>query len=355
MKIAFVVDTENSALFTSANQWCKFVGGEIYSASRFTSFRKLLIKLIKNQPDLVIFSWRQALDVAFLSEKNLGLLNFLKSKTQLLALVADHSADQPDRLLKDFRLSKAGIGLVTVTERLSRFYSEVGLFPVGVLPDRPDCDLIREIWGERNHHPSKGVIWVGNSQWGKRQGYKDHKGLHSKFEPFLNLAKAQGISLESKIIDSAVSKVSQREVIRSLAKSELLIVTSAAEGTCLPILEALGVGTNVISTNVGVANMFKSVRVLPINASPGVILQSYIQWEQEKAPPQEAVSDFENYIFSLDEYWEKLISQIESMDAPNVSLGELDESGLKRSFMLLVWNLKFLVKWVWWRNVKTSR
>jgi len=350
MKIIFIVDTEDSALFTSANQWCKAVGGEVYAATNFRSFQHLLIKLAHERPDLIIFSWRQVLDVAFLSSKNLQLMNLLISQSCLLALVADHSADQPDRLQKDFRLSKANLGLVTVTERLHRFYTNAGLFPIGVLPDRPDYDLIREVRQEISSRPPRSVIWVGNSEWGKRQGFVDHKGLLSKFEPFLDLAQEEGISLESIVIDSATRKVSQREVMRKLAKSELLIFTSAAEGTGLPILEALGVGTNVISTDVGIVREFSTVRILSKDASPEDFLQSFIQWEQAKVSPQDAISDFERYMNLVDNFWEELLLKVEFTKVCTSSSYTLLETGFGRIFRLFFWNLKFLVKWV--RNVR---
>lgn len=355
MKIAFVVDTDNSALFTSAYQWCKMLNGEIYTAANFKSFKDLLNKLINQQPDLIIFSWRQVLDVVFLSKRNLELLNRLKFNSCLLALVADHSADQPDRLQKDFRLSEANIGLVTVTERLLKFYSDFGLVPVGILPDRPDCDLIREVRSESHIPLANSVIWIGNSQWGKRHGYRDHKGLHSKFEPFLNLAKAKGISLEGIVIDSAVNKFPQREVIRNLAKSELLIVTSASEGTCLPILEALGVGTNVISTDVGIANLFTTVQLLPNNTSPRDILESFVKWKQAKVSAHEVVSDFEHYINRLDEHWDRLIFEVERIKATSVSIGKLEGGRISRTFKLVFWNLKFLLNWVRLQNVKQNK
>jgi glycosyltransferase involved in cell wall biosynthesis len=350
MKIIFIVDTEDSALFISANQWCEAVGGKVYAATNFRSFQQLLSKLAHEMPDLIIFSWRQVLDVAFLSSKNFHLLNQIKSQSRLLALVADHSADQPDRLLRDFRLSKANLELVTVTERLRKFYINAGLAPIGVLLDRPDYDLIREVREEMWNRKPKSVIWVGNSEWGKRQGYVDHKGLHSKFKPFVNLAREKGISLESVVIDSANRKVSHREVLQNLAMSELLIFTSAAEGTGLPILEALGLGTNVISTDVGIVGEFSTIRVLPKDATPEDYLFSLIQWEQEKVSPQETISDFERYMHLVDYSWQDLLSKIEFTRVSASSSDILVETGVSRIFKLFLWNLRFLVKWA--RNVK---
>lgn len=347
MKVVFVVDELNSALHTSASQWCKSIGGEIYSASHFRSLKHLLVELISQKPELVIFSWRQVLDLAFLSRRNLRLLTLLQSQSRVLALVADHSGDDPARLAKDFRLYEKNIGLVTVTQRLYDFYSGCGIVPVGKLPDRPNCDLIREVRAESIQRCLNSLIWIGNSGWGKRQGYKDHKGLHSKFRPFFDRVIELQPDIKGTVIDSAVQKISQREVLRKLAKSEVLIVTSAAEGTGLPILEALGVGTNVISTNVGIAQDLSTVRVLPVDASPDNFLEAYINWRCQKFSPEASILDFERYMSLVDESWEELILNANLHTFEGITNSSTLERVHLRIFELLFWNLKFLLRWKW--------
>jgi hypothetical protein len=352
MKIIFIVDSLDSALFTSASQWCQTVGGKVYAATQFRTFKQLLSQLVQLQPDLIFFSWRQVLDLAFLSKSNLELLKVLRSTCRVLALVADHTADASDRLAKDFQLVRAGLGLVTVSERLQDFYTSVGLVTLGVLPDRPNCELIREVRSQNVARRPNSVIWVGNSKWGKYQGYSDHKGLNTKFRPFLDLAKKNGIHVDSVILDSSEGKVSQREVILELASSELLLITSASEGSCLPILEALGVGTNVISTDVGIANLVSTVRVLPANSSPEIILQTFIEWRQSKTSPHEVIIDFENYIDSMDNSWDKLLHKTNKLEVQFDSIHSLLEDGVCRVFKLFHWNVKFYVKWRRLRNAK---
>lgn len=352
MKVFFVVDTETSALHTSACQWAKKLGGTTLVASDFSSFGSLLKNLIVNAPDVVVFSWRQVLDLAFLSRENLKKLEHLVTQTRVLALIADHTSNDPERMARDARLLQANVGLVPVSQRLFDQYSNLGMNPIGILPDMPNVDLIREIRSQHIPKEVDSVIWVGNSAWGKRQGYVDHKGLRSKFEPFLRLADQSNLRLKSLTIDSSSKRVNQGEVLRSLAGSELLIVTSHSEGTGLPILEALGVGTNVLSTDVGISNLLSAVRVLPIDSAPKDYLDSYLKWRNNKFTPQECISVFEKYLIYVNHQWETLQKKL--LKGPNQSqiLNEPREGGNQRLIHLLFWNLKFFLRWVQKRYAK---
>jgi glycosyltransferase involved in cell wall biosynthesis len=65
--------------------------------------------------------------------------------------------------------------------------------------------------------------------------------------------QATGKKYNFEIIDLAFGKKSHQDVLDKIAESSILIVTSDSEGTSLPILEAIGLGTFVISTRVGIA------------------------------------------------------------------------------------------------------
>lgn len=351
MKIIFVVDTADSALATSARQWCSTINGEVYSTNDFLSFRHLITKLLSQAPNLVIFSWRQVLDNAFVSRKNLALLTDLRSQSLIFALVADHSGEVDARFQNDLRLANCGIGIITVTKRLFDIYCELGLVPNGILHDKPNTDLIREVRSLNINRVTDSVIWVGNSQWGSRQGYKDHKGLETKFKPFLSLAAKRGFQVESEVLDSFVERIPQREVFQKIARADLLFVTSHSEGTGLPILEALGLGTSVISTDVGIARDLPTVRLIPVDSSPDDILEAYIEWRKQKVPSDDLISAFENYLIGIEKNWENLL--ISAKSVPHLSNGMTLDAGDGRKIELIFWNIKFFVKWM--RNVKQKR
>lgn len=346
MKVFFVVDTDDSALHTSAKQWCKRINGVTLITSDFFSFNRLIEFLLANRPDVVFFSWRQVLDAAFLSKQNLAKLEKLTSQTIVLALIADHTAQDDERMRKDERLSRARIGLVPVSKRLFDSYSRSGLNPIGVLPDMPDVDLIREVRSENIPKDKNSVIWVGNSSWGKRQGFVDHKGLVTKYQPFLYLAGLAGLDLKSETVDSALTRIPQRQVLRKLAEAELLVVTSKAEGTGLPILEALGVGTNVLSSDVGISNLLDAVSIVPIDATPRDYLLSYEKWKENRFSTEECIMAFENYLEDVNRQWDNLVGKIKFPQVLSGGNRELLEDGYHRLVKLLLWNLKFFLRWV---------
>jgi glycosyltransferase involved in cell wall biosynthesis len=116
-------------------------------------------------------------------------------------------------------------------------------------------DLINEVreYRDRSANSPPKIIWVGNSKWGKRFGFKDHKGMESLVVPLLTLNRQKGNPFEFEIIDSSKKRLTQREVLHRIRSADILIHTSKSEGTGLPILEALGLGTNVVTTAVGIA------------------------------------------------------------------------------------------------------
>lgn len=346
LKTLFVVDTPSSALHTSAYEWSKVIEGEILSATNYYSLKHLLRDISSKKPELVIFSWRQLLDLVFLSPSNLELFKTLTADSQILALIADHSAEDSSRFEKDNRLAQVGVGLVPVTNRLFDFYTSRDLHPFGILPDRPDINLIRSVRSECKSKVPNSIIWVGNSKWGKRHGFVDHKGLNLKYRPFLKLAQSSGIQFVSVIIDSASQRKTQQEVLRNLASSEVLIVTSTSEGTGLPILEALGVGTNVLTTDVGVVREFPAVKIVAADAEPREYLDAFVEWRKNRVSSEQCISEFERYMSRIDNSWQLLIEKVRFSPNPQQNQLDLLEVGSKRVINLLFWNLKFLLKWI---------
>jgi glycosyltransferase involved in cell wall biosynthesis len=120
-----------------------------------------------------------------------------------------------------------------------------------VLHDLPDVQKIRDLRNLRRQ--SGGVIWVGNSKWGERYGYKDFKGYEEIVAPLKRELEAEHPSLNFRVFDSAIRRVDNKCILSEIANSRVLVQASESEGTGLPILEALGLGIIPVTTNVGVA------------------------------------------------------------------------------------------------------
>jgi hypothetical protein len=111
-------------------------------------------------------------------------------------------------------------------------------------------------------------------------------------------------------------------------------------------------GTNVISTDVGVAQEFSTVTILPVDASPDDFLQAYINWGKHKFSREQCVEDFEKYIRVLDTSWGKLTAGLSTIPVVKVPLDEVLEVGFSSFKNHTFWALKFFVKWLRFVHVK---
>lgn len=258
MSIIFVVDSNVSALYTAACARTEVSGGSVIAANQFPSPTALLKYLIVENPCTVIFSWRQGLLDCVCSTRGRSLLNTLREKTVISVLIPDHQGLNSKFWEKEvITLAYCDFYMVT-NHLLFKKYSELNpeFPPKRVLHDMPNRRLI-EI--TRANHPRTfqsdlRVIWVGNSKWGNRQGFQDHKGFHSVVQPLKILLENCDSNIVLDVIDSGVSRISHEMVLQKIRNSDVLIQTSSSEGTGLPILEALGLETDVLTTDVGVAS-----------------------------------------------------------------------------------------------------
>jgi hypothetical protein len=133
--------------------------------------------------------------------------------------------------------------------------------PKKVYHDLPNLKLIEEVRKnfQKNTSQKTKIIWVGNSKWGRRQGYKDHKGLEKYVRPLKEYCEKYLNSITVEIIDSSVNNLNQRETLMRIRDSDILIQVSKSEGTGIAILEAIGLETQVLTTNVGIADEFFSI------------------------------------------------------------------------------------------------
>jgi hypothetical protein len=250
-KYVFVVDTRNSALWRAAIAHSRNGNCAVIAATDYFSPWTLARDIAEESPQFVIFSWRPAFDsiVSASFPKNV-----IKSTGAiLLLLVPDHAGLDLNRQEEQLRILLSD-GLLVTSEILRKEYLKHFLVEnIQLLHDLPDFEVIDEINAQKSFTRSNKIIWVGNSRWGERLGYKDHKGLIRFALPaFRALAKLDN-SLSFEVIDSSKLKKEYKEVLESIRSSACLIVTSDSEGTCLPLIEACALGTPVVTFDVGIA------------------------------------------------------------------------------------------------------
>ena len=255
MKFIFVVDKKNTALWNSAIVKARNVNGVVVAASSFVSLSSLIKWIMKQNIENVLFSWRKPLidlkDSKYLYDK-------LISTKKIFLLIPDYTGLRKDKIKTESQLLSMCHGHFVTNEELAQLYKE--LFSLDVLPnvlhDLPDFlnidEVLTSIPVKPNNYPKK-VIWVGNSRWGARQGYKDHKGFNSSVLPLRKIFENHDNCFELEIVDSATEPKTHLQTLQSIRKSDFLIQTSASEGSGIPILEALAMETICLTTPVGVA------------------------------------------------------------------------------------------------------
>lgn len=329
MRIAYVVDARFSALGIAAQSRAQINADiTIVEALAYRTPRSLAHALIEGNYDLVLFSWR------FLAHELLGFRHLrnqiikLRSQSSIAIVIPDHMGELPElRVREDDLIQQIDYFLVTNKLLYSEYSARYPEKCRGILHDIPNIDDIRR---ERSQKlkKSKNIIWVGNSRWGERLGFKDYKRYSRVVLPLV--ARFH----EIKIIDSAQNRLNNQEVLREIHRSLALIQCSTKEGTGLPLLEAAGLGVIPISTKVGVAEEILVGKLKPLMVDPSVddFCQA-ITWANENLDwlPQVLIQNFELYCeraFAEEMYFEDKTSRYFS---ENISKG-LNLSFLKWIF-----------------------
>lgn len=222
-----ISDTENSALSLSARYRSKLINAEVLYVDNFHSINQLFNIIVEKNPLVLLFVWRQSLlDILNTITKEQRAL--LRGGRTLVVLIPDHlGIDNPQSTQEHELLNYVDSYYVT-SKILYEAYDSIPLIqkPFGILHDLPNVDLIRETRAEIVEVDSNQVIWVGNSKWGSKQGYTDHKGYQSVIKPLETILKNHKDCFKLKVIDSAQENLPNQQVLRQIHKSSFLLLTS---------------------------------------------------------------------------------------------------------------------------------
>lgn len=255
MKVVIVVDTFQSGLGISSRQFKDIDGITVLAALDFRTPRKLLQALHSAEADLIIFTWRRLLLDLISTRRYSRPMNVLRNSAWVYFVVADHLGLNQKFLEEERKIFDFSHGYFTTNNELFLEY-KIRLPsnpPLGIYRDLPDLELISKVRQEFVKKEDNSVIWVGNSSWGSRYGFIDHKGYETIVLPLKEKLRTSNPDIVFREIDLADGYISNLEVLRQIAKSKILILASMSEGTGLPILESLALGTVPITTNVGIA------------------------------------------------------------------------------------------------------
>ena len=224
----------------------------------------ILVKVY--QYDVIHFFWRKELTV-LLDEENINRLisqgidiEVLKSK--LSTGIYDHL------LINDQTLNPVFNDLckkyVTSSLKILNIYCENKDIksPYMILGDT--FDETKFFPREKNKKYSDDVLvigWVGNSKWSNHLLNKsgnpiDYKGLNTILKPVIAELKAEGYKIEGEYADRNIKQIHIDEMPNYYQAVDLVACVSIVEGTPKPILEAMGMGIPMISTDVGIVNEY---------------------------------------------------------------------------------------------------
>lgn len=247
----FVVDEENSPLWKVAHAHASRSGDRVLAADQFCSVSALIREVLKFPTSYLIFTWRGAFDSVLQSK--VARQKLRKGLVSVYLLVPDLVGVHQITEMEQSRINNAD-GLIVTSEELFYNYKKIyKLKNIQMLHDFPPLDSFNEIAISPIARNSRKIIWVGNSRWGERAGFLDHKGLHSFALPVFQKLQKDFEDLSLTVIDSGVKKLSYEKVLSEIASSACLIFTSDSEGTGLPLLEAAALGTPLVTFSVGIA------------------------------------------------------------------------------------------------------
>ena len=262
-----VVDTISSGLGIAAQSRANCDPNvTVVSAFDFKEPQKLLQSLLDIQDNRVLFAWRGVLNELISVLPITHLQRFSEEKIVGVS-IADHVSIDSLGTPIDEKWFDFVDFVFTTNETLFKTYSEFfdKRTPVYLFQDLPNIELIQKIPMIEFDDRRTDVIWIGNSKWGARQGYRDYKGLQSLFFPAIEIVKRAIPHLRVQVIDSATKQVKHTHVLHELADTRILVQTSLNEGTGLPVLEALMLGCRVVSTPVGVSQSIGEIDQLALS------------------------------------------------------------------------------------------
>ncbi len=335
-----ISDTQNSALSISARSRSKLINAEVLYGDNFQSVNQLFDVIIEKNPPTLLFVWRQSL---------LDLLNsitneqraLLKEGRTLIVLVPDHLGLDNPGPTQEYELLNYVDHYYVTSKILYQAYDSTPSIqkPSGILHDLPDVDLIRKTRAEITEVKTNQVVWVGNSKWGSKQGYKDHKGYRSIIKQLEIIFKNHKDCFKIKIVDSATKSRPNKEVLREIHESSFLLLTSKSEGTGLPLLESLGLGVTPLSTRVGIAPELLTAHPYLIQEFTPDGIHELLHKDNPRITlsRNEAIELFEQFISTISQE----LLQFESVSPKGV--GDWNRKGfLARKYIRLIYVYRFL-------------
>ena len=275
-KIALVADVKDWA-FDIAAQIIKRALSDKYQIdiyyTKSEEFKKDLFKILETLKDydLIHFFWRYILlDFEENEEFKQKVINkygnyeeYTKRMVSKISTgIYDHLYEDDIKFNQTF--TKYCKKYVVSSQKLFDIYSNIeGIKkPTAIIGDTFEKEkfypLNMERFNFKNDEPLI-IGWVGNSKWNEKQkdengNFIDFKGFHTVLKPVVEELQKDGYNIKLQTADKAVKQISNDDMCEYFSNIHIYTCVSNKEGTPKPLLEAMGCGVPVITTDVGVVN-----------------------------------------------------------------------------------------------------
>ena len=272
-RVALIVDIENWAFDLAAKIIKKelendFIIDILYSKSDEyqDDLLKILLK-VKNY-DIIHFFWRKTLlqfnDTETQEKLEKNHIDIAELKQKISTGIYDHLFIGDESYFNIFNnICKK---YVVSSQKLYKIYANNKNIkaPWGVLGDTIDSSLfypknLDRLKKDKNDPLVLG--WVGNSEWNSKikdaEGKSiDFKGFNTVFIPVVEELRNEGYNIQIYCADKNTNFITNDKMCDYYSKIDVYICVSITEGTPKPMLEAMGCGVPVITTDVGVAKEY---------------------------------------------------------------------------------------------------
>lgn len=261
MKILFVVDSPNWAFDNIAKNIMLSIRDnvetDIVYTCNFKSYSDFITYLNENgyKFDIIHFFWRDYLMelLEFSIQKKDKVIELFVSK-KITTHIPDHLyLDNHIEAEKRYSILNFVDGYFTTSSKIFKEYSNNRFIqsPLGVIFDNPNIKKISNIENKNDRFTK--IVWIGNSKWGEHLNYIDYKGLNKIVKPAISVLRKKYKNINFKEFDKAKIHTDHNIILRSLSDADILLISSVAEGTPLPLIEAMANKCAIITTDVGIA------------------------------------------------------------------------------------------------------
>ena len=273
-KIALIADVQNWAFDIAANIIKKNLSNrfdiDIYYA-KSEQFHDDLFEILETlkEYDIIHFFWRKILLNFETAEfKNKVIEKYGDYDFYVQNMVSKISTGVYDHLfIDDINFNKTFTKYchkyVVSSKKLFDIYNNQSFFkkPTCIMGDSFEKEKFYPSNMQRfNFNQSSHLVigWVGNSAWNEKQKDKnghsiDFKGFRTILLPVINDLIDEGFNIKFECADKNIKQIKNDDMNEYYSHIHIYVCVSSNEGTPKPLLEAMGCGIPIITTDVGIA------------------------------------------------------------------------------------------------------